>query len=101
MSPCKLWKEAKASATLALFLLLSKPNRPWEWLSESPMLPFHPLVVLGNLQVSSEWPFLPLALWRVAMFESHGKFGKASPIPLQCVCSEDFGLEIALSLIHI
>lgn len=92
-----VWKEAKASATLAFYLLFSKPHRPWEWPSESPMLLFHPLMMLGNLQVSMEWPSLPLALWLGAMFESHGEFGKGSPIPLQCVCSENFELEIPQS----
>lgn len=88
----KLWKEANASTTLTLYWLLSKPNRPWEWLSESPMLLFHPRMMLGNLYFSTEWLSLPLAFWRGAMVESHGKFGRTRPIPLQCVCSEDFEL---------
>lgn len=88
----KLWKEANTSTTRALYLLFSKPNRPWEWLSESPMLLFHPLMVLGNLHFSMEWLSLPLAFWQGAMVESHGEFGRARLIPLQCVCSEDFEL---------
>lgn len=75
----KLWKAANASTSLALHRLFSKPNGPWEWLSESPMLLFHPLMVLGNLHFSTEWLSLPLAFWRGAMVESHGEFGRASP----------------------
>lgn len=81
----RLWKEAKASTTLAPHLLVSKPSRPWERLSESPMLLFHPLMALGNLQVSTEWP---LSLWLSGEGPCFNHMGKlAKQVPLLCSVS--------------
>lgn len=76
----KLWKEANPSTTLALNRLFSKPNCPWEWLSESPILLFHPLMVLGNLHGTALSPSGFLArghggiTWGIWQSEPHHSF---------------------------
>lgn len=93
-----LWKEAKASATLAFHLLFSKPNRPWECLSESPMLPFHPLMVL---EISDSPQNGPLSLWLSGKWPCLNHMGNlAEQAPFLCSVSavRIFKLEIAWSL---